>query len=29
MTYSKIPVFGKKIKIPARNVYEGHEGDEA
>ena len=28
MTYSQILVFGKKPKIPARNVYEGDEGDE-
>jgi hypothetical protein len=26
---SGISVFGKKLKIPARKVYEGHEGDES
>jgi hypothetical protein len=25
---SGISVFGKKLKIPAKNGYEGHEGDE-
>ena len=25
---SRISVFGKKLKIPAKNVYEGDEGDE-
>jgi hypothetical protein len=26
---SGISVLGKKLKIPARNGYEGHEGDES